>query len=167
MDELTLDQIRASRQFTQAQISRALGITQAAVSKLEFRSDSYISSVRKYIEALGGKLEIRAVFPDSEVKVRGLDGDDMLDVLRKMLNQSCRLSPLNPARGNFQNSFTVHSISEDDRIVTFQKDNGDGVYVPVRRIRELVPAVAPKLPLFVLDGHVQWHPDVLRWRFAE
>jgi transcriptional regulator with XRE-family HTH domain len=167
MDELTLDQIRASRQLTQAQISQALGITQAAVSKLEFRSDSYISSVRKYIEALGGKMEIRAVFPDKEIKVRGLDGDDMLGVLKTMLYQSCRLGPLNPARGNFQNRFTVHSISEDDRIVTFEKDNGDGVRVPVRRIREFVPAVAPKLPLFVLDGHVQWHEDILRWRFAE
>lgn len=167
MEEMTLDQLRASRQLTQAQISQALGITQAAVSKLEFRSDSYISSVRKYIEALGGKMEIRAVFGDSEVKVRGLDGDDMLDVVRKMLYQSCRLSPLNPARGNFQNRFMVHSISEDDRIVTFEKDNGDAVHVPMRRIREYVPAVAAKLPLFVLDGAVQWHENILRWRFAE
>jgi transcriptional regulator with XRE-family HTH domain len=167
MEEMTLDQLRALRQLTQAEISQALGITQAAVSKLEFRSDSYVSSVRKYIEALGGKMEIRAVFPETEVKVRGLDGDDMLDVLRKMLNQSCRLSPLNPARGNFQNRFTVHSISDDVRIVMFEKDNGDGVYVPVRRIREFVPAVAPKLPLFVLDGEVQWHENILRWRFAE
>jgi transcriptional regulator with XRE-family HTH domain len=167
MDELTLDQIRTYRQLTQAQISQALGITQAAVSKLEFRSDTYISSVRKYLEALGGKMEIRAIFTDKEIKVRGLDGDDMLDVLKKMLYQQCRLSPLNPARGNFQNRFMVRSISEDDRIVTFEKDNGDGVHVPVRRIREFVPAVAPKLPLFVLDGHVQWHEDILRWRFAE
>ena len=167
MEEMALDQLRASRQLTQAQISQALGITQAAVSKLEFRSDSYISSVRKYIEALGGKMEIRAVFPDDEVKVRGLDGDDMLDVLKTMLYQQCRLSPLNPARGNFQNRFRVHSISEDDRIVTFEKDNGDGVHVPVRRVREFVPAAAPKLPMFVLDGHVQWHADILRWRFVE
>jgi transcriptional regulator with XRE-family HTH domain len=167
MEEMTLDQLRVLRQLTQAQISQALGVTQAAVSKLEFRSDSYISSVRKYIEALGGKMEIRAVFPETEVKVRGLDGDDMLDVLRKMLNQQCRLSPLNPARGNFHNRFTVHSVSEDDRIVMFEKDNGDGVYVPVRRIREFVPAVTPKLPLFVLDGEVRWHENIQRWRYAE
>jgi transcriptional regulator with XRE-family HTH domain len=167
MDEMTLDQLRASRKVTQSQLSQALGITQAAISKLEFRSDSYISSVRKYIEALGGQMEIRAVFAEDAIRVRGLDGDDMLDVLRKMINASCQLSPLSPARGAFQNRFTVHSISEDDRLVMFEKDNGDGVYVPVRRIREYLPASTPKLPTFVLDGTVRWHQDILRWRFAE
>jgi transcriptional regulator with XRE-family HTH domain len=168
MEEMTLDQLRASRQLTQKQISQALGITQAAVSKLEFRSDSYISSIRKYIEALGGQMEIRAVFSDDKaVKIRGLDGDDMLDIVRKMLNAPCRLTPLNPAQGQFKNWFCVHSVSENDRIVNFEKDNGDLVEVPIRRIREFLPAASQKLPTLVLDGQVRWYPEILRWRFVE
>src|ERR1700722_2518160 len=92
-DAKTLDEIRLARSFTQVELSKAMGMTQAAVSKLEFRNDSFISSVRRFIEALGGHMEIRAVFPDQSFKVRGLDGDDNLNTLRKLVSTHCKLEP--------------------------------------------------------------------------
>jgi hypothetical protein len=39
------------------------------VSKIEHRTDIYLSTLAGYVEALGGKLEIRAVFPDREMQI--------------------------------------------------------------------------------------------------
>lgn len=44
-------------------------MSQPEVSKLEKRSDALISTVRRYIEAMGGELEIIARFPDGAVKI--------------------------------------------------------------------------------------------------
>lgn len=84
MNSLKLDQLRTARGFTQAEICQKMGITQAAVSKLEFRNDAYISSLRKFIDAIGGKLQLTAVFPDGAIEILGLDGDDMVDLARTM-----------------------------------------------------------------------------------
>lgn len=64
-DVLALAQLRQSRHVTQVQLAETLGISQGNVSRLEGRSDVYLSTLRSYIEALGGHLEITAVF-DSE-----------------------------------------------------------------------------------------------------
>jgi hypothetical protein len=48
---------------------QALAVGQPAVAKLEKRTDMHISSLRRYIEALGGKLEITARFPDASVVI--------------------------------------------------------------------------------------------------
>jgi transcriptional regulator with XRE-family HTH domain len=50
--------------MTQTALARKLGKTQALVSRIESAGDLYISTMRKQIEALGGGLDIRAVFPD-------------------------------------------------------------------------------------------------------
>ena len=44
-------------------------IKQASVSKMERRTDMYIGTLAKFIEAMGGQLEIRAVFPDGSVRI--------------------------------------------------------------------------------------------------
>jgi len=44
-------------------------MTQAAVSKMERRTDVYVSTLAKFIQAMGGQLEIRAVFPDGAVHI--------------------------------------------------------------------------------------------------
>ena len=49
--------------MTQAKLAAALGVNQGEVSKIEHRTDIYLSTLAGYVEALGGKLEIRAVFP--------------------------------------------------------------------------------------------------------
>lgn len=63
-DALALAELRNSRNVTQVELAAQLGITQGNVSRLEARSEIYLSTLRSYIEALGGHLEITAVFDD-------------------------------------------------------------------------------------------------------
>jgi hypothetical protein len=60
----TLRQLRDARKQSQAEIAKRLGVKQAAVSKLERRTDMYISTLRDLIRAMGGELQIVATFPD-------------------------------------------------------------------------------------------------------
>jgi transcriptional regulator with XRE-family HTH domain len=62
--EMALDEMRLAREKTQQELAKLLGVNQAAVSKLEGRLDMYVSTLRKYVEALGGQLEITARFAD-------------------------------------------------------------------------------------------------------
>ena len=66
---MPLDEIRKAREMTQLQLGEALGVHQSEVSKIEHRSDICVSTLVEYVEALGGHLEIRAVFPDREVLI--------------------------------------------------------------------------------------------------
>ncbi len=68
-DALALAELRNSRNVTQIQLAAQLGITQGNVSRLEARSEIYLSTLRSYIEALGGRLEIAAVFGNERVPV--------------------------------------------------------------------------------------------------
>lgn len=70
IEEMALDELRAARELTQEHLSRILGVRQAAVSKLERRTDMYISTLADFIKAMGGTLEIRAVFPDGNVRIK-------------------------------------------------------------------------------------------------
>jgi len=63
----TLGEVRRARALTQAELARKLGLAQASVSKVEGQADLYLSTLRRYIEAMGGYLELRAVFPEAEV----------------------------------------------------------------------------------------------------
>ena len=74
-DALALAELRQSRQITQVQLAEALGISQGNVSRLEGRSDVYLSTLRSYVEALGGHLEIAAVF-DGERVAMAIGPDD-------------------------------------------------------------------------------------------
>ncbi|MEQ1888922.1 MAG: XRE family transcriptional regulator [Alphaproteobacteria bacterium] len=64
-EEATLQEIRKAQRRSQAKVAKTLQINQAAVSKIERRTDMYVSTLRSYIEAMGGKLEIIAQFPGS------------------------------------------------------------------------------------------------------
>ena len=66
---MPLDEIRKARQLTQAKLAETLGVNQGEISKIEHRTDIYLSTLAGYVEALGGKLEIRAVFPDREMRI--------------------------------------------------------------------------------------------------
>jgi hypothetical protein len=67
-----LYRIRKALQFTQEQVAAELGLGQAAVSRLERRSDMLISTLRRFVSAMGGELEIRARFPDGDVVIDDL-----------------------------------------------------------------------------------------------
>jgi predicted transcriptional regulator len=72
MERIGVGVIRAARQQTQVAVAEQMQIPQSAVSRLESQSDCRLSTLRKYIDALGGKLEMRAVFPDGAVNLDGL-----------------------------------------------------------------------------------------------
>ena len=67
--EMPLQQLRQARQMTQTRLAEVLEMDQGNISKLEKRTDMYLSTLRSYVEAMGGELEIRAVFPDGEVQI--------------------------------------------------------------------------------------------------
>ncbi|HJY29681.1 MAG TPA: XRE family transcriptional regulator [Pyrinomonadaceae bacterium] len=67
--EMPLNELRAARQLTQESLAKSLGINQAAVSKMERRTDMYISTLRQFVVAMGGELEITARFPDGAIRI--------------------------------------------------------------------------------------------------
>ncbi|HBG18750.1 MAG TPA: transcriptional regulator [Desulfobulbaceae bacterium] len=69
LKEMPLSELRQAKQLTQQQLAERLHVKQASVSKMESQTDMYISTMRKYIEAMGGKLEIIAQFPEGSIKV--------------------------------------------------------------------------------------------------
>ncbi len=66
---MPLDALRDAKQLTQVQMAQLLNISQGAVSKVERRTDMFISTLRNYVRAIGGDLEIRAVFPEGDILI--------------------------------------------------------------------------------------------------
>jgi transcriptional regulator with XRE-family HTH domain len=64
VEEANLRELRKARERSQVQVAKQSGIQQAAVSKPERRADMYASTLRDYIRAVGGDLEIIARFPE-------------------------------------------------------------------------------------------------------
>ena len=61
-----LQQVRKSRRITQKELAQTLGLSQSALSELERRPNITLGTLQRYIEALGGKLEIAAVFQEGQ-----------------------------------------------------------------------------------------------------
>lgn len=79
LQEMALHELRQARDKSQVELARDLHVNQPAIAKLERRADMYVSNLRRYVEALGGKLEITARFPDASVTITNfseLDGSD-------------------------------------------------------------------------------------------
>ncbi len=68
-----LGEIRKLRELTQSEVAQALGVTQPNVSFVENGSDVLLSTLRDYIEALGGTLEISAQFDGERIPLNLLD----------------------------------------------------------------------------------------------
>jgi transcriptional regulator with XRE-family HTH domain len=66
---LTLQELRQELAMTQIDVAQAAEMSQSELSRLESRADHRISTLRRYVEALGGKLEIAAVFGGRRVKL--------------------------------------------------------------------------------------------------
>lgn len=67
---MALDELRNARNITQTHLAQLLNITQASVSKMEKRTDMYLSTLRSFVQAMGGELEIKAVFPEGAVPIK-------------------------------------------------------------------------------------------------
>ena len=67
IEEMPLRQLRAARSFTQARLAALLDVNQSEISKIESRTDMYLITLASYVKAMGGQLEVRAVFPKGPV----------------------------------------------------------------------------------------------------
>ena len=63
-EEMDLTQLRTARRLSPAALGELLRVEQPAVAKIEKRTDMYVGTPRRFIEAMGGELEITARFPD-------------------------------------------------------------------------------------------------------
>jgi DNA-binding XRE family transcriptional regulator len=72
-EQSSLQELRQAHKLTQKKMAQVLGIGQDSVSRLEQRSDLLLSTLRGYVEAMGGRLSIVAEFPDQKpVLLRGI-----------------------------------------------------------------------------------------------
>jgi ribosome-binding protein aMBF1 (putative translation factor) len=79
LKEMPLQELRQAHQMSQERLAELLSTKQANVSRMERRTDMYISTLRSYIEAMGGELDIVARFPNGEVHINqfeDIDSDD-------------------------------------------------------------------------------------------
>ncbi|MEB3178521.1 MAG: XRE family transcriptional regulator [Nostocaceae cyanobacterium] len=68
-EEMALHELRQALKISQAELAEKLQVKQPAISRLEKRTDMYVSHLRQVIQAMGGELEIVARFTDGEVKI--------------------------------------------------------------------------------------------------
>jgi len=69
LEAMPLDQLRKAQEMTQLQLAEILGVNHGEVSKIEHRYDICVGTLAEYVEAMGGRLEIRAVLKDREVRI--------------------------------------------------------------------------------------------------
>lgn len=67
--EIALAELREMRGISQSAVAEILATSRPNVSRIEKETDVRLSTLERYVEALGGKLEIHAVFEDSDVKL--------------------------------------------------------------------------------------------------
>ncbi len=77
--EIRLNELRGALGISQEELADLLDKKQAAISRLERRSDMHVSTLRAFIKALGGKLEIIASFPDASYHIKQFESDESAD----------------------------------------------------------------------------------------
>jgi transcriptional regulator with XRE-family HTH domain len=75
LQRMALDELRNARKLTQADLAEMLDVPQSSISRIEQRADMYLSTLRNYIHAMGGVLQIQAIFPDGGAVVINRFGD--------------------------------------------------------------------------------------------
>jgi transcriptional regulator with XRE-family HTH domain len=63
-EEMTLQALRKARELTQERMAELLGVGQDSISRLENRTDMLVSTLRSYVEAMDGSLDLIVRFPD-------------------------------------------------------------------------------------------------------
>jgi predicted transcriptional regulator len=67
---MNLAEVRRALRLSREELSQILQVGQGSVAKMEKRADMYVSTLRRFIEAMGGELEIVARFSDHSVKIK-------------------------------------------------------------------------------------------------
>src|ERR1039458_7006930 len=75
LQRMALEELRNAKQLTQADMAEMLEVPQSSISRIERRTDMYLSTLRNYVHAMGGVLQIQAVFPDGGAVVIDRFGD--------------------------------------------------------------------------------------------
>lgn len=161
---MTLQEIRTRRGVTQAEVAGRMSMQQAALSKLENRKDLYVSMLRGFVEALGGKLEINVVFPNEKIPLSGLDKASVLESLNGLVNHLCRLHPVPPDR--IEDQFRVSAVDESGNVTLEKLSNRQSLEIPVRRVLEVLPATSSAPPTIVLHGSLAWSAHRQLWNFV-
>lgn len=90
-EELNLREMRHLRKLTQARLSKKLKIGQEGVSRIEKRTDLYLSTLRSYVEGVGGKLSLIVEFPDRPpVVLAGLGEEKRESKVAKKSNSAAK-----------------------------------------------------------------------------
>lgn len=74
LKEMPLQELRQAQHMSQERLAALLHTKQANISQIERRTDMYISTLRSYIEAMGGHLDIIARLPEGEVYINQFEG---------------------------------------------------------------------------------------------
>jgi transcriptional regulator with XRE-family HTH domain len=72
--DMLLTEVRQLVGLTQAEVAKKLGIKQPTLSRLESQDDMYISTLRRLVEVLGGKLEIVVHLPAGDIRIQQFEG---------------------------------------------------------------------------------------------
>jgi predicted transcriptional regulator len=88
--ELPLHELRQTKALSQVTLARSMHVHQAAISKMEHRSDMYVSTLREYVRALGGDLEIVARFPDGAIKISNFEDHTVLRAAEEATPEATR-----------------------------------------------------------------------------
>ncbi len=118
LQRMALDELRSAKQLTQADMAEILDVPQSSISRIERRADMYLSTLRNYIHAMGGELQIQAVFPDGRAVVIDRLGEyedgNYLVQAQAEGNGMYRLSarPLNPGVPLSTKAVKVHAFTK-------------------------------------------------------
>jgi len=137
--ELSLAEVRRARQVTQEEVAAMLNTTQSAVSRLEHQTDLYVSTLKKYVEAVGGRLQIVAEFPDATIPINAFAtlGDDLVRKVWSRLQLAVQHGPL-PAFGERQRALPVAAAADtvDQPYYVYERvDDGELLATISRRLR--------------------------------
>jgi transcriptional regulator with XRE-family HTH domain len=93
-EEKSLRDLRQARQLTQQHMAKKLGVRQHSISRLEQRSDALLSTLRDYVEKMGGELVLTARFPDRDpVRITGFGDIGDPQKSRKLRATAARARP--------------------------------------------------------------------------
>jgi transcriptional regulator with XRE-family HTH domain len=70
---MSLYELRQARNLSQEELAAKLNTKQSSISRIEKQTDMYISTLRKYIESLGGELNITAIFSEEKISINQFD----------------------------------------------------------------------------------------------
>lgn len=98
--EMPLNELRQARDLSQKVLAEILHVQQPSIAKMEKHADMYLSTLRSHVEAMGGRLEIVAQFPDGTVKISNFSELGKIsvnpadDVVRATVPRSAQLQAL-------------------------------------------------------------------------